>query len=327
MNTALVLSETSEDFQKKFNDILKNYRIIFKEDGNTASIDADTASEISIIFGNPKADFLKLCPKLKWIQLQSAGANGFIDGELDHNVLLTCASGCYGLAVSEHMIALTLALVKNLHLYRDVQFAQTWQSRGKVKGIKDSVVLVIGIGDIGSNYARRMKALGSYIIGVDILNYKKPDYLDEFLPVAKMDEALGRADIVALAVPGTKHTTGLIGRTQIAKMKHGAVLINACRGVVVDTEALCDALESGALNGAGLDVTDPEPLPPGHRLWKQEKAIITPHIAGGRHLAATWEFIQELCLENAQRFVRDEPLKNLVDFKTGYRFPDPALIQ
>jgi phosphoglycerate dehydrogenase-like enzyme len=272
--------------------------------------------------GNVKPDFLKLCPRLKWLQLKSAGTNGYVEGQVKETALLTCASGSYGLAVSEHMVALTFELMKKLHLYRDEQAKCRWRDRGEVKSVQGAVVLVIGMGDIGRNYARRMKALGSYVIGVCTHSYQKPDFLDELHLSEKIDELLPRADVAALIVPGTKDTVKLIGCSQLAKMKKGAVIINAGRGAVLDTEAVCDALESGALGGAGLDVTDPEPLPPEHRLWKLENAVITPHISGGNHLPVIAQNILNLFLENSRRFVKGEKLKSLVDFRTGYRVPE-----
>jgi phosphoglycerate dehydrogenase-like enzyme len=182
--------------------------------------------------------------------------------------------------------------------------------------------MVVGLGNIGSEYARRMKAMGSYIIAVDCNAYKKPDFVDEFFLSDRLDEVLPRADVVALIVPGTKANAGLMGRSQLAKMKQGAVIINAGRGTLVDTDALCDALESGALSAAGLEVTEPEPLPEGHRLWKLENALITPHVAGGRHLAETYKNILRHWLDNASRFVKGEALKSVVDYKTGFCVPE-----
>ena len=321
MDNVLVLFETTPAFRSELESIFSVYRVVYLENNETDSIDTETAADTTVIYGNPEADFLKRCPRLKWLQLQSAGTNGYVTGEVKETVLLTCASGCYGHAVSEHMVALTFELVKKLHLYRDEQSVGRWQDRGEVKSIQGAVVLVIGVGGIGANYARRMKALGSYVIGLDCVASVKPAFLDEFLLSERMEEAVSRADVIALAVPGVKATNGLIGRSQLAKMKKDAVIINACRGTVIDTEALCDALESGALGGAGLEVTDPEPLPPGHRLWKLENAVITPHVAGGRHMAETVQYIMKLNLENARRFVRGEALESLVDYKTGFRIP------
>lgn len=321
MENVLVLFKTEPAFREELKAALSGYKVVFNESDDTGSVDAETAEHTAIIFGNPASDFLKLCPRLKWLQLQSAGTDGYVGGELRETVLLSCASGGYGHAVSEHMVALTFELLKKLHLYRDEQSAGRWQSRGKVKSIQGAAVLVIGLGDIGAAYARRMKALGAYVIGVRRTAQEKPEFLDELLLSAQIEEALPQADVVALIVPATRDTAGLIGCSQLAKMKKDAVIINAGRGSAIDTEALCDALESGALGGAGLDVTDPEPLPPEHRLWKLENAVITPHVAGGRYMIETGQYIMQLNLENARRFVRGEKPESLVDFKTGYRIP------
>jgi len=293
--------------------------LTFNETADTDSIDAETASETVVIFGNPKTDFLRVCPRLKWLQLQTAGADGYINGELGDKVLLSCASGGFGHAVSEHMVALTFELLKKLHLYRDEQSACRWQNRGKVKSIQGAVILVIGLGDIGSCYARRMKAMGAYLIGVRRTAHSKPEYLDELLLPQQMESVFPRADVVALSVPGTKDTVGLIGRQQLAMMKKDAVVINAGRGSAIDTDALCDALESGTLAGAGLDVVNPEPLPSEHRLWRLENAVITPHISGFRYMPETVQYVMKINLENALRFVRGERLGSLVDYETGYR--------
>lgn len=319
MDKALVLFSATGDFKRELAGALPGYGLIFDEDGNTDGISPDTAGDITVIFGNPGKDFIARCPRLKWIQLQSAGTDGYLNGEIGPEVLLSCASGGYGHGVSEHMVAVTLQIVKKLHLYRDEQNRERWQGRGEVKSILGSTVLVVGLGDIGSEYAWRMKALGAYVIGVRRTARPKSDYVDELYLTDRLDELLPRADIVALILPGIRETEGIINRERLARMKRGAVIVNAGRGSAIDTEALCDALESGQIGGAGLDVTLPEPLPEGHRLWKLEGAVITPHIAGGRNMPETARHIMRLNLENAARFVKGERLRSLVDLKTGYR--------
>ena len=322
MENVLVLFKAGSEFRDKLTGILSGYNVIFTESDDAASIDAATAADVAVIFGNPKADLLKLCPRLKWVQLQTAGTGNYASGDLEKTVLLTCATGGYGHAVSEQMVAFTFELLKKLHLYRDEQSKCRWQSRGSVKSVHGAVVTVVGLGDIGSSYARRMKALGSYVIGIRRTAHAKPDFVDELLLQERMEEALPRSDVLALAVPATKETTGLIGRSQLAKMKQDAVIINVGRGSAIDTEALCDVLESGRLGGAGLDVTNPEPLPPEHRLWKLENAVITPHVAGGESMRETSQLLKKLYLENARRFVLGERLQSLVDYNTGYSIPE-----
>ena len=124
---------------------------------------------------------------------------------------------------------------------------------------------------------------------------------------------------VAIPLPGTTATKGMIDAELMAKMKDGAILLNVGRGMIVDTDALCAALENGKLAGAGVDVTDPEPLPADHPLWKMENAVITPHISGGYHLQETHDRIVRIMAENLKRFLAGEPLRNVVDFSTGYR--------
>ncbi|MDR1249556.1 MAG: D-2-hydroxyacid dehydrogenase [Treponema sp.] len=319
MDKALVLFAADEHFKGELVKVLPGYEILFNEGPDTRNIDERTVCALTIIFGNPSEDFIRRCPRLKWIQLQTAGADGYCNGEVSPDVLLSCATGAYGHGVSEHMLALTLQLLKKLHLYRDEQQKGRWQPRGQVRSILGSTVLMLGLGDIGTEYSRRMKALGATVIGVRRSPRPKPDCVDEAYLLDQLDELLPRADVVAMALPDSGETRGLIGKAQLAKMKEEAVIVNAGRGSAIDTEALCDALESGHILGAGLDVTDPEPLPPGHRLWKLEGAVITPHIAGGRNMSETGRHVMALNLENAACFVRGEQLASLVDKTTGYR--------
>ena len=178
---------------------------------------------------------------------------------------------------------------------------------------------VLGLGDIGGEFAKRAKALGARVIGVRRTGTDKPDFVDELIHTDKLDEYLPQADCVAITLPGTTATKGMFDAERMAKMKDGAILLNVGRGMIVDTDALCAALENGKLAGAGVDVTDPEPLPADHPLWKMENAVITPHISGGYHLQETHDRIVRIMAENLKRFLAGEPLRNVVDFSTGYR--------
>jgi phosphoglycerate dehydrogenase-like enzyme len=190
---------------------------------------------------------------------------------------------------------------------------------GSVKSIENSVILTVGLGDIGSEFAKRVKSLGAYTIGIRRKDSSKPAYIDEIYLQEELDNILPRADVVALSLPRTKDTYKLFSAERLAKMKKGAVILNVGRGNAIDSDALCDALESGHLMGAGLDVTDPEPLPPDHRLWSIKSAVITPHISGFYHLQETYNRIINIAAYNLKRFSSGEELKNIVDFETGYR--------
>ena len=273
-----------------------------------------------VILGNVSAAMLHGSPALEWLQTNSAGVEAYIQpGVLAGDTLLTNATGAYGLAIAEHMLGMLLELFKKLELYRDAQKSGAWQSQGAVKAVYGSTVLVLGMGDIGGEFAARCKALGAKVIGVRRSPRPCPEYADEVHLLEDLDSLLPQADVVAITLPGTDATRGLMSRERLAKMKEGAVLLNVGRGFIVDTEALCDALERGHLSGAGVDVTDPEPLPPTHRLWNIPTAVVTPHISGFYHLRETHERIVGIFLENLRRFQAGEPLRNLVDFATGYR--------
>ena len=287
---------------------------IYKED-----VTREDVQDADVILGNPAPALL--CPedKLQWMQTQSAGVDGYLDGCLPPHAVLTNATGAYGLAISEYMVAVWLELIKKLHSYRDVQNESTWTDLGQVTSAWNSTVLVLGLGDIGGEFAKRAKALGAKVIGVRRKGTDKPEYVDELILTEKLDEYLPLADCVAITLPGTKETKGMFDAARLAKMKDGAVLINVGRGYIVDSDALNAALESGKLSGAALDVTDPEPLPAEHPLWKQKKAVITPHVSGGFHLQETHNRIIRIMAENLKAFCAGESLRNVVDFTTGYR--------
>lgn len=283
-------------------------------------VNKEMVQRANIILGNPPAHMVKDSPNLELVQLNSAGAGVFVkEGVLPNGVVLTNATGAYGLAISEHMIGVLLTLYKKIYLYRNNQKKHMWKDEGEVKSIYGSSTLIVGAGDIGGEFAKKIKLLGSYTIGINRTGGEKPGYLDELYSLDKLDELLPKVDIVALSLPETKYTYKLFTRERIEKMKKDAVLINVGRGSVIDTEGLCDVMESGHLLGAALDVTDPEPLPDNHRIWDIDNAIITPHVSGDYHLRETLNRIVDFAIQNLGAFIREEELVNIVDFETGYR--------
>lgn len=272
------------------------------------------------VLGNVQPELLRKASRLRWMQTSSAGVEFYLQpGVLPKGAILTNATGAYGLAISEHMLGMLLMIFKKLELYRDAQRQSIWQSQGTVRSVFGSTVLVLGIGDIGSEFAKLCKAMGAYVIGLRRTDGEKPDYVDEIHLTDDVDTLLPRADVVAVTLPGTPATRNLLNRERLSKMKSGAVVLNVGRGSIIDTEALCDGLESGQLGGAGLDVTDPEPLPGGHRLWNIPTAVVTPHVSGGYHLPETHQRIVNIFSENLRRFLEEKPLMNVVDPGTGYR--------
>lgn len=283
-------------------------------------VTTEMAHSADIILGNVSPALIKGSEKLKWMQLNSAGTDGYTTpGVLPEGCLLTNATGAYGLAISEHMLAMLLTLMKRLNQYGDDQKTHTWSDRGPVNSIDGAKTLVVGCGDIGCDFARKMNALGSSVTGIRRTVQEKPDYLDAQYQMDALKTLLPEADIVAAALPGTKETYKIFNEETFGLMKEGAIFLNVGRGTAVDSDALAAALNSGHLFGAGIDVTDPEPLPTEHPLWDAENILITPHISGNYHLNETLERIRRIATENLGHFLNGEPLKNIVDFETGYR--------
>jgi phosphoglycerate dehydrogenase-like enzyme len=287
---------------------------------STKEITDELVKSADIIIGNVPPQYIKGSKKLKWLQLNSAGTDGYCEaGVIPEGAYLTNATGAYGLAISEHMLGLVLEIKKKLNLYYRNQTEHIWKDEGNVTSIEGSTTLVVGLGDIGGDFARKMKALGSYTIGIKRSKGEKPEYIDELYTMEDLDALLPKADIVALSLPGTKDTYHLFNRDKFNLMKKDAIIINVGRGNCICTDDLCDALENGIISGAGLDVTEPEPLPAEHRLWDAPGVVITPHISGFFHLPETLRRIVNISIENLEHFKKQEPLKNIVDFKTGYR--------
>ncbi len=276
--------------------------------------------QADILIGNVPPAALKHAERLKWLQLSSAGADTYCQpGVLPENVILTNATGAYGLTISEYMIGATIMLYKHLHLYDRQKTRHEWKALGPIRSISGSTVLSIGLGDIGATFCRKAKALGAYTIGVKRRPGEKPEGVDELHLIEELDSLLPRADIVALSLPNTPATTGLMCKERFKLLKPGAILINVGRGNSVNTEDLIEALQNGDLSGAILDVFDPEPLPADNPLWDMDNVILTPHIAGGFYLRETLNRIVRIAAHNLSAFVSGGEMCSTVDRSTGYR--------
>ena len=274
----------------------------------------------NIIIGLPKAEMIKTSENLELLQLESAGTDAYIvPGVLNEKTVLTNATGAYSQAVAEHAFALTLMLQKKLHLYRDEQHSGKWTDRGTVSSLAESTVAVVGLGDIGGYYARLVKNMGAYVIGVKRRPSSCPEYVDELMLTEELDKVLPRADVVMSVLPNTAATRYIYTEDSFRLMKDSAIFINCGRGNAVSAQTLYTALSRKMIYAAGIDVAETEPLPEDSPLWSLENLMITPHVSGGHHLPATVDRIVEICASNLSAFLRGERLKNIVDFNTGYR--------
>lgn len=285
----------------------------------TAPPTPDQLRDADYIFGNPPAESLCHCKRLRLLQLATAGLNDYTRERLPDGARIATATGGYGLTISEYMLGALLGMMRRLPQYVRNQERELWRFEGEVRSVWGSTVLVLGLGDIGGEFARRMKALGAVVIGVRRAGKSKPDYVDELYDISTLDQLLPRVDVVAMALPETPATHGLMNRARVEKMKPDAYLINVGRGSTLDQDAVCDALDAGRLAGAALDVCAPEPLPAGHRIWRTPNLLLTPHVSGGSNLPETVNRIVALAARNFAAAESGGKIESEVDFDTGYR--------
>ncbi len=276
---------------------------------------AELLAGADVIVGNPlPAQRLSEADSLAFIQLNSAGYDPYVKpGVLPEGARMASAVGAYGQAVSEHMLAMLLGLMKRLPAYRDDQHARTWTDEGSVTTLAGAHVLVLGAGDIGSHFAKLARALGAHVTGVRRRPGAPTSDFEAMAALGDLPEILGDFDVVASFLPSSDETRGLAGEAFFSAMREGAYFANGGRGDLVDQQALVEALASGHLAGAALDVTVPEPLPADDPLWDAPNLFITPHVSGGFHLPVVLENITTIATENIRALQEGKPIRNLVE--------------
>lgn len=313
----LVVMEVKEHHKRMLEEAAGDAKVLYVPADEVKDSDL---TDVDMIVGNLYPGLLVNCKNLKLMQLNYAGTDGFTaEGVLPKGAYLANATGAYGVAISEHMIAGLLCLMKKLDLYRLNQVDKKWNDEGEVPAIFGSKTLVVGFGDIGSEFGKRMYALGSTVTAIRKNIKSKPDFVESMHTMDDFYSCLKEADIVATALPSYDETINVFDKKAFDAMKDGAYFINVGRGTAVDTDALADALYSKKLAGAIVDVTNPEPLPSSHRLWDMPNVLITPHVSGGFHVYITHDRIVEIASRNIRHLVKGEAFENLVDMETGYR--------
>lgn len=274
------------------------------------------------LIGLCSAALLERGTSLRWIQIYSAGAEDCVQLPefAERDPLLTNMQRIAAPVIAEHVIAMTMSLSRRLPAFHDARREQTWARDPAItrdmQVIKGKTMLVAGLGGIGTETARRAHALGMTVTATRASRPEGPDFVAEVGLPDRLPELVAEADVVVNALPLTDETADLFGAELFRTMKDSALFINVGRGGTVVTEDLVAALESGAIAGAGLDVTDPEPLPAGHPLWRTPNTIITPHVATRSDLKgeARWRVVRE----NLRRYVAGEPMLSVVDPERGY---------
>lgn len=274
-----------------------------------------------VILGDPEAGDLKYCEHLKWLQTTWAGVDQYVRcGHLRQGMLCNMTGG-YGPVIGEILAAGILSQLYRFGEYRQYQRQSHWHSPLPVATLEEATVLILGAGDIGTELARRLRPFGCRIVGVRRVVREYPDVFDDMITLEELNQWLPKADVVACSLPHTPATQGLLDYEMLGKMKKTAILANVGRGGLIVTGDLLRRLEEGWFSGVYLDVTDPEPLPEDHPLWREPRVLITPHVAGNGYGpgSPTERRIWDIVLDNLDRYLDGKPCRNVVDFSTGYR--------
>lgn len=292
-----------------------------------ADSDAETLARIvdaDVVYGAClNRSHLAAARRLRWIHSPAAGVGNMLFPEMVASpVILSNSRGNSAVTIAEHVLAVTLALLRQLPLAWRRQTERVWAQNefnagASIRSLRGARVLVVGLGSIGGEAARLASAFGAHVVGIRRRTAgPPPPGVAAVVPPSRLHDELPLADVVVLSAPQTPETLRLIGVTELALMKADAVLVNVSRGKLVDEAALAQALGTGRLRGAALDVFEHEPLSPDSPLWSRDDVLITPHVSGFH--AHYWPDAAAMFADNLRRFVAGQPLANLVDKKAGY---------
>ncbi len=277
-------------------------------EASEAIVDADAA------YGTVPPELFASATRLRWIAapLAGLGPDWFHPGLLESDVVVTNMRGIYNEHLAQHLLGFVLAFSRRLDRSFRHQTDRRWQRDEPMIDLASSTALVVGVGGSGAEAGRLCKAFGMTVLGVDPRVTQAPAGFDELAPADRLDALLPRADFVLVTAPETPQTVGMFDARRLGLMKPTAYLCNIARGSLVVTDDLVDAVRSGCLAGAGLDVVCPEPLPADHPLWDLPGVLLTPHVAI-QGAPGWYERRTAILVENAQRFAAGEPLINVVD--------------
>lgn len=259
---------------------------------------------------------------LKWLCISSAGAEPFCkDPTLipSPDCVLTNSAGGYGLTIAEHIVMVTLMMLRRMPDFLPEINQHIWSAPLPMKSILGNSFTMLGTGNLGTTAALRLKAMGAAkIIGVSRSGVKKDDVYDEFYSTDDLDKILPETKILVMSLPSTAETVNILDRRRLALLPKDAYIVNVGRGNAIDQEALVEALNSGAIAGAALDVTVPEPLPADNPLWTAKNLVLTPHISGRFSLNYTRDLNVDMFCENLVNYAAGKPLAHVVDRARGY---------
>ena len=309
----IVTGKHSEETRRRFAE-LPGCVVSFAEDAG--DLGPEELAEAEILVGGVRPELLPRMPRLRFVQLFSAGANNY--AWLPDSITLANAYGAYGDSIAEHMLTTTLMAMKRMPEYLRMQERQGWELLTDICRFEGSRVLSVGMGAIGTSYLRKASALGAVCYGVRRTLHDQPEFVAKLVTPEDMDPLLPEMDVVALSLPGTGEVTGMFDERRLRLMKKDAILLNVGRGNSVVTADLVKVMNSGHLKAACLDVMDPEPLPADHPLWTAPRVYITPHISGGYRAGVNYGRVIDVAVRNVSLVLEGRPPVHTVDRRLGY---------
>jgi phosphoglycerate dehydrogenase-like enzyme len=318
--TKIVVRDDSPERLAEYQAVAPGVEIVMVESVEAAR---NAAIDAQAVLGFCDEAMLSASPQLFWVQVYSAGVEDCVElpGMRKGAKLLTNGQRIGSPGLAEHAIAMMMMLARGLDVYHTNQLKGEWQrqtglERSDHMELEGRTLLVVGLGGIGTQVAKRGHGLGMQVIAIRNSRREGPDYVEYVGLPDELNKLAARADVVINTVPLTDATLSIFNATFFDAMQSGAFFISVGRGASTVTDDLVAALQSGSIAGAGLDVTDPEPLPAGHPLWSTPRVIITPHTAGQSDRGR--ERLYMMVKENLRRYVAGEPMLSVVDIERGY---------
>ena len=318
----LISFDLQKAFVERIRTVSHDLEVVQSEDKEEA---LRLISDADILFaGYFSEQLFRAAKKLKWIQAWGAGVDNLLLPEvMNSKVIVTSAGGIHPTPISEHVLGLMLCFCRKFHVLIRDQQKKKWErfyseaSSGQIQELFGQTVGIVGLGKIGTEIARKSKCLGMRVIATKRnISKGSSSNVDKLLDPAELNQLFAESDFVVLSLPLTEETEGMIGELQLKSMKRTSYLINISRGRIVQEDKLIEALKKGWIAGAGLDTFKKEPLPKKSELWNFENVIITPHVAG--FTPHYMERLTNIFTENLNRFIKNQPLINVVDKTLGY---------
>ncbi len=308
----IVIGSHTEEYMAKFRQ-LPDCSVVFAQ--KAEDLKPEDCRDAEIVVGHVSRELVEKMPRLRFVQLYSAGANGY--AWLPPEIMLANANA-YGDAMAEHMLTTTLMAMKRMPEYLQMQDRQDWELLDDVIRMEGARVLSVGMGAIGTAYLKRAAALGAVCWGVRRTLHDQPDFVEKLVTPEGMDELLPMMDVVALSLPGTSEACGMFDERRLRLMKKTAILLNVGRGSAIVTEDLLRVMKDGHLRAACLDVMDPEPLPKGHPLWTAPRVFLTPHVSGGYKAGINYTRVTDFVIGNLALVLQGKPPLHVVNRELGY---------